>query len=274
MNIIGICRFSMVGRSDWRAFRGQPDENLPDLYRAQARILFQPARMEERLATFEHLTLASMRAQSDPDFRFLVIASALIPEQYRARLSALCAPVPQAVLRFFEPMHVVEAQRLMMEELNIAQQGSLQFRLDDDDAFAKQTIARARRHAAGLARNRAFAVGFSRHFFCVSGGEKSTTYSWFYPFLGTGSFVAHPTLSVFQFAHYRIPTRMVALTDPRLATIITHRGTNDTPARTTEQLKAARMSLAREREISAALAGPFSFLGPEGRALCGFPDPG
>jgi len=62
----------------------------------RASLLFDPARLESRLATFEHLTLASVKAQTDPDFTFVVLASAQMPECYQDRLEALCARVPGA----------------------------------------------------------------------------------------------------------------------------------------------------------------------------------
>ena len=57
----------------------------------RAGMLFAPDRMEARFATFEHLTLASLKAQTDGDFTFVVLASSLMPETWQDRLEALCA---------------------------------------------------------------------------------------------------------------------------------------------------------------------------------------
>ncbi|WCR18530.1 glycosyltransferase [Paracoccus alcaliphilus] len=58
MKIVGICRFSLLGRGDWKVYQGKPDSEVEAIAAEQARKLFAPERMEQRLAAFEHLTLA------------------------------------------------------------------------------------------------------------------------------------------------------------------------------------------------------------------------
>ena len=52
MQVVGVCRFSMLGRGDWKAYRNQPDEALDTIYADKAAELFTPERMEARFATF------------------------------------------------------------------------------------------------------------------------------------------------------------------------------------------------------------------------------
>ncbi|CAM3188052.1 Putative rhamnosyl transferase [Paracoccus aminovorans] len=109
MQVVGICRFSLLGRGDWRPYRGKPDDEVGRIANEQAAKLFAPDRMERRLATFEHITLPSLKAQTDQNFIFLVAASELIPEEYKARLQKICDEVPQVVLRFFPLINVGKA---------------------------------------------------------------------------------------------------------------------------------------------------------------------
>ncbi|WP_169308936.1 glycosyltransferase [Paracoccus gahaiensis] len=82
-------------------------------------LLFAPSRIESRLATFEHLTLALLQAQTDQNFIFLVVASEDMPDIYRHRLSEICASVPQVVLRFFPLTHVEDAQKTIFIDLSL-----------------------------------------------------------------------------------------------------------------------------------------------------------
>jgi hypothetical protein len=56
VRIVGVCRFSLLGRGDWVAWRGRPEaeseaETEATLAHAAAR-LFAPARLEARLSNF------------------------------------------------------------------------------------------------------------------------------------------------------------------------------------------------------------------------------
>ena len=101
----------MLGRGDWKAYKGKSDDELAAIYEQKADELFEVSRMEHRLATFEHLTLASMQAQSDQNFSFLVVSSDRMPIEYRRRLEKMCEGRKQIVLRFVAPMHISEAIR-------------------------------------------------------------------------------------------------------------------------------------------------------------------
>lgn len=119
LKIVGICRFSFLGRGDWKPYQGKPDADIDDVIEQQATVLFADARMESRFATFEHLTLASFRAQSDQDFKLIVLASELMPEPYKKKLMSLCGTVPQVKLRFLPPMDVPTAQHLAFKEFDL-----------------------------------------------------------------------------------------------------------------------------------------------------------
>ncbi len=86
---------------DWKVYRDKTDDEILPIALKQAEQLFQPERIEARLKTFEHLTLASMQAQTDDDFHFIVLASEMMPQPYREKLEEICSGVPQVTLRFF-----------------------------------------------------------------------------------------------------------------------------------------------------------------------------
>ncbi|WP_081614911.1 glycosyltransferase [Paracoccus sp. N5] len=268
--ILGVCRFSMLGRGDWKAYRNKSDDELEAIYEDKAAELFAAERMEARLATFEHLTLASMRAQSDPNFRFLVLSSDRMPEAYRTRLEQICAVAPQVELRFVAPMHVSEAITMLAPELALNLPDTVQFRLDDDDCVSKDFIRRLRRHAACLWRNAHFAVSFSSLYYCVTDGPTEGIYNWYSPFFSAGAAVRHSTRTVFDYGHYKIPQHLVSVTDPHFPCIVTHRGDNDTPRHEAQTLRKRGMTRASEDDVRRVRERHFGYLSAEGMALCTF----
>lgn len=187
INIVGVCRFSMLGRGDWKAYKNQPEEALEEIYAKTAEGLFEPERLKARLATFKHLTLQSMFHQTDQNFTFLVISSDRMPKAYRKELEKICKPVKQVVLRFVPPMHISDAIREVAGEKEWSLPDTIQFRLDDDDCVSKEYIRRLRRHAAGMWRNGNFGVSFSQQYYCITDGPTEGIYDWYSPFFSAGA---------------------------------------------------------------------------------------
>ncbi len=273
IQILGVCRFSMLGRGDWKAYKGKSDDELAAIYEQKADELFEVSRMEHRLATFEHLTLASMQAQSDQNFSFLVVSSDRMPIEYRRRLEKMCEGRKQIVLRFVAPMHISEAIRQYAAEVEIDLADIVQFRLDDDDCVSRDYIRRLRRHAAGMWRNSNFAVSFPSIFYCVTDGPTGGIYNWYSPFFSAGAAVRHSSRTVFDFGHYKIPQHLVAVTDPHFPCIVTHAGDNDTPRHEAKILRKRGMSVADERSVMRSIGRHFGFLGEDGLRLAAMPVP-
>lgn len=63
--------------------------------RARPISLLRPG-LEERFRHFEAICLPGLKAQSDPEFTFLVLVGTSLPAEARARLEALLADFPQA----------------------------------------------------------------------------------------------------------------------------------------------------------------------------------
>ncbi len=271
MTIVGICRFSMIGRGDWKAYRNVEENDLEPIYKQKEQELFGDERMKARFVTFEQLTLASLDAQTDPDFKLLVISSDRMPKVYRDQLQRLCDARPYVVLRFVPPMHVADAQVQTLKEIGLELQDCLQFRLDDDDCLSKDYIRKLRKHGDTLWKaHGAFAVSFPTVIYSVIDGPTQGLYRWFNPFLGVGVAVRHPQRTVFGFAHYRIPTVMVALTDPSVPSIVTHYGMNDTPRHAKEILAKRGMKKAPRDELDRLITRHFDYLSETGMKAAGF----
>lgn len=272
IQIVGVCRFSMIGRGDWKAYRGVSDDQLEAIYETKALELFAPERMKARLATFKHLTLRSMSSQSDQNFTFLVVASDRIPDIFRTELEAMCAEVKQVVLRFVPPMHVSDALRQFFAEADIEMGDTIQFRLDDDDCVSKDFIRRLRRHAFAMWRNANFAVSFPSIYYCVTDGPTKGIYDWYSPFFSAGAAIRQNTRTIFDYGHYKIPHHLVAVTDPHFPCIVTHAGNNDTPRHEAATLRKRGMAIAEHDRVIRNLARHFDFLTEEGLRLSTLPD--
>lgn len=279
MTVVGICRFSLVGRGDWQAFRGKSAEEIAAATRAQAEALFAPERIEARLRSFELLTLASLRAQTDPDFRFIVLASTLMPEPYRQRLQAICDAVPQVVLRFFPEIMARDAQKAVFRELRLRYPEVLQFRLDDDDCLCADFIALMKAHTAErMQEDGIFVASLRDVLFSATGGAHAGVYFWPVTFMSAGAAIRHPSKSIYEFGHFGMATRFPNVVIAGRMALITHNGRNDT------QFNAAliaRRGMKRldAPEVEAAVERLFGFLSPEARALAGLggattPEPG
>ncbi|QYX57741.1 putative rhamnosyl transferase [Roseovarius sp. SCSIO 43702] len=161
MQVIGICRFS------YPALGGFQVEH--DTIEDREAFLYDPIRMEERFRTFEALTLPPLRAQTDPDFTLAVVIGTSFPPHLRARLEALLADLPQAVLVAREPGRHRPVMKAVVNALR-EDRGlpSLQFRMDDDDAVSIRFVERLRETAQdmiGVIRNNRYAgIDFNQGF--------------------------------------------------------------------------------------------------------------
>ncbi|RKF15403.1 hypothetical protein D6850_07590 [Roseovarius spongiae] len=159
MQVIGLCRFSYPAIGGFQVEHDSP--------RDRAAFLYDPVRMEERFATFETLTLPSLRAQTDPDFTLLIVVGDAMPEPLLARLLDLVEDMPQAVVAPRAPGRHRAVMREVINEARIdTGLPSLQFRMDDDDAVARNFVAALRQAARDvaplIARNRHVGLDFNQ----------------------------------------------------------------------------------------------------------------
>lgn len=138
VQVLGLCRFSMLVESDFQTTGADLAENR--------RILYDPARMAERFAWFENLCLPPLLGQTDPDFTLVVATGEDLPEPWLSRLRELAAGVPQLRLRQVAPgRHAPICKALLAEQLDPAADVVAQFRMDDDDGVALDFVESLRR---------------------------------------------------------------------------------------------------------------------------------
>ena len=161
MQVIGLCRFSYPGEGGFQVEHASIEERIAYLY--------APERMEARLAQFEAIALPGLKAQTDPDFTFIIVIGDSLPDIWRARLMDLIADFPQAQVQEHPPG---PHRQVMRTAINAArgdiQAPCLQFRHDDDDAVAVDFVERLRGAAEAnaqlIADNRLVAIDFERGF--------------------------------------------------------------------------------------------------------------
>ena len=143
--VIGICRFSYPAIGGFQVEHAEVAEREAYLY--------APARMEERFLTFEQFTLPCLRAQTDPEFTFLIVVGESLPAPYRDRLMDQVADLPQARVIARPPAPHRETMReIILEARRESTLPSLQFRLDDDDTVGVGFVVRLQEIYAQAAR--------------------------------------------------------------------------------------------------------------------------
>mgnify|MGYP000728244812 CR=1 FL=1 len=150
VQMLGLCRFSYVG------LRGYQVEH--DSYQERRAHLYDPDRLARRWFWFSEVALPAWRAQTDPDFTFLILVGDSLPDAYLDRLRALVADFPQARIVARPPG---PHRQVCQEVINAARDMNtpcLEFPHDDDDA-----VAVLDRTSAGLVRRATIPVGDSPH---------------------------------------------------------------------------------------------------------------
>lgn len=148
MHVFGYMRFSFLGRNDTKVGR-----NIQDA-QERARILYAPDRMEERFYFFEKITLPSIRAQTDQDFKLLIVSSPEMPIEYQNRLNTAVADIPQIRVIYSDEAHITYAiQPVLAEMIEGIEENTVHFRMDDDDAISSEMIAQLKADGARLRPN-------------------------------------------------------------------------------------------------------------------------
>lgn len=137
MQVIGLCRFSYPAFGGFQVEHETIEERIAYLYGA--------ARLEERFRLMETVTMPCIKAQTDPDFELIIVIGDQLPKEHRDRLNDITTDIPQVRIVEEPP----RPQREVMKEIfNKARKNPsepcLQFRHDDDDAFAVDFIERLR----------------------------------------------------------------------------------------------------------------------------------
>lgn len=228
MQTIGLCRFSYPAFGGFQVEHDSIEERIAYLYAEE--------RLEERFRLFEHVALPCLKMQTDPDFTFVIVIGDSLPPHHRARLDAMIADLPQAVVEVHPPRN---NRDLMKELLNKHRRDPdapcLQFRHDDDDAVAVDFIERMKQAvedtAPLMARERVVGIDFNRGYVAEMGPEgvsaSEITRAYYVASLGV-HITGGSTVTIHNFAHHKLWARMptVTFTDTPMW-VRTHNGYND-----------------------------------------------
>ncbi len=214
MQVLGLCRFSYLGRGGFKVEHDSLEERRAFLY--------DPARMEERFRYFEAITLPSVRAQTDPDFAFLIATGDCFPAPYMERLEALTADIPQSAIRRYPPMKHRQAMARALKDARVEDgEPHLQFRLDDDDAMGVDFVERFRRTALDLrplwARHPAIAVDFNTGYVFRAGPRGLEVVAYKYPYSAIAlGVILQPGCQegIMHHGHHKLWTAMPTITFP------------------------------------------------------------
>ena len=212
MQVIGLCRFSWPGQGGFQVQHSTLQERTDYLY--------APSRLEQRFRTFETITLPPLRAQTDPDFTFLIVIGKDLPKMWLDRLQALVSDIPQTVIL---PLGPGQHRQSMQEAINTVRrfdnQPCLQFRMDDDDAVAcayVQLLREAAQDVRRLSRRHRFmAIDFNQGFIANPGPQGIQATSTVAPFTTAAlALMIKPSerRSVMNFAHNKLARHMPTLT--------------------------------------------------------------
>lgn len=237
MQVIGLCRFSYPAMGGFQVEHETTEERIAYLY--------DTARMEERLRYFECICLPGLKAQTDPDFLFVILVGEAMPARWRARLEALVADFPQARIVARAPGPHRKVCQEVINAMRDMRRPCLQFRHDDDDAVSVDFVALLRaaaRDCAALTRAHPM-VGFdwNRGYILWPGPEGLQAEEAITPYWGVAQGMAVQAgekLTVLNFMHSRIARFMptVTFTAPH-AFVRSHNNFNDSRGNHPDQAK-------------------------------------
>lgn len=262
--IVGHIRFSFYGATDTRLRPDDSGEALAQLY--------DETRMARRFHLFETLTLPSLRAQTDQNFQIVVMSSDVMPDRFKARLSAILADFPNAAIDFSPHQRGDKAFRShMLDSFGPNRTGTaVHFRLDDDDALGRTYIADLRQISQTLPPSTHISFPRGLILFPASPDQPEGAVMEEVRFLTaiglavvcSSAFAKNP----FQMMHGSVWTRWPVVSYPRShAFIRTQHFANDTLARQDRILAALRRERFSRRAgryvaaVDAALATSFPF---------------
>lgn len=137
IQVLGLCRFSMLAVGDFQTTGDDLERNR--------RILYDPARLDRRMAWFQNLCLPPLLWQTDADFTLVIATGSDLPEPWLGRLRALVAAAPQLRLELMAPdRHAAMCRTAIGRHTDLTADVVVQFRMDDDDAVALDYVRRVR----------------------------------------------------------------------------------------------------------------------------------
>lgn len=137
IQVLGLCRFSMLARGDFQTTGDDIDQNRA--------ILYDPARIEQRMRWFQNVCLPPLMWQSDPDFILILATGADLPEPWLGQLRKIADAMPQIRLEQLPPdRQAAMCREALARHTDLGADIVAQFRMDDDDAVARDYVRRIR----------------------------------------------------------------------------------------------------------------------------------
>lgn len=216
--VIGMCRFSFVGRGDWKAYRDRDlDHTALDFRSQKAAELYDETRMRQRFFTLERFLLKSMDAQQDNNFFLIILTSDLMPERFQQRLLEITKHRNYAIPVFSSASDVNAGMLPEINRLRDRYSSNLvQFRIDDDDCLSADYVLKLRQAAARFQDLECFSFSIPKGLVMTAYSDTAPSYYELYqPFLGVGCALLPHRLdrTVFSFGHFGLMRRWPAFLD-------------------------------------------------------------
>ncbi|MBS0123849.1 putative rhamnosyl transferase [Thetidibacter halocola] len=215
MQVIGFCRFSFPAEGGFQVGHATVEERIAYLY--------APARIEERFRHFETICLPGIKAQTDPDFLFVILCGDMMPKGHLDRLRNLTADMPQARIVLHPPGPHRKVCQEVMNSVRDMGRPCLQFRHDDDDAVSVEFVALLREAARDCAtligKHRLVGFDWNRGFVARPDARGLLAAPCVTPYWGVAQAVAvqaRVQQTVLNFSHNKLNQFMptVTFTDP------------------------------------------------------------
>lgn len=214
--IVGICRFSFLGRGDWIGMRGSKAVD-PALLEKQAKLIYAPERLARRFAAFETMFLPWVRAQTDQDFELWLLTSPELPLQAMEHLQSLCESLPQVrILTSDERVTDSALAEPLAQAAELAGGPVTQFRIDDDDALSRHYIARLRAYMRRLDGIDGVAVSMAGGLIIRSYADEPLSYWAAKQIFGSAGAAARfgsATRSIYSRNHFELPRHLTAFSE-------------------------------------------------------------
>lgn len=209
--IVVVTRFAYLGSSGWKV---SPED--------QAKVLFDPERLSNRLDLFRNITVASLQSQTDRDFHHYILTSQGLPDWARQELEQIC------ISAYGEGGYTIDARRpglarkflMIYLQKRFGEAPVAQVVLDDDDGLASDFMTELKDQISGYFDQ---AEPKLPHFFswpkgygCVfDGAERPRLYLHRYRFINLGlTIVATPQQkNILAIDHRKAPPRFGATLD-------------------------------------------------------------
>ncbi|NRB03989.1 MAG: hypothetical protein HRU30_12060 [Rhodobacteraceae bacterium] len=247
MEVIGLCRFS------YPALGGFQVEH--DSIEDRKAYLWSEARLEERFRLMETIALPCLRAQTDPEFTFVILIGDDFPNRHSDRLHDLVSGMPQVHIVAEPPRNNREVAKDLLNQARAhPDKPCIQFRYDDDDAVAVDFVEKARQAAKDTkvlaAKHVSIAFDWQQGYVAeldhtgISAApiQRALNTAALGMFISGGS-----TRTIHNFAHHKISRFMpvVSFNDPDMY-VRTHNGFNDSRQTKAKQVNVSPLTKAQE----------------------------